>query len=69
MIAGDVGHKIHSTVYWGCSIKADYVENYVQNGGHARKRVNLYSRIADPRLWVGGDESQKKKLQTHIVHR
>jgi hypothetical protein len=37
----DVGHGTHLTVYWGRSIKDDHVENYGQNGGQARDRVNL----------------------------
>ena len=36
-----VEHGTHLTVYRGCSIKADHVENYGQKGRHARDGVNL----------------------------
>ena len=37
----DVGYGIHLTVYWGCSIKANHIEDYGHKGGDARKGVNL----------------------------
>jgi hypothetical protein len=37
----DVGHGTHLTVYRGCGVEADHVENYGQKGGQARNGVNL----------------------------
>ena len=37
----DVGHETHLTLYWGCSIKADHVEDYSPKGEHACNGVDL----------------------------
>jgi hypothetical protein len=37
----DVGYGTHLTIHSGCSIQAQYAENYGQEGGQARNGVNL----------------------------
>ena len=37
----DAEYGIHLTVYWGCSVKTDHVEDNGHKGGDTRKGVNL----------------------------
>lgn len=37
----EVGHGSHLTVYSGCGVQADKIENYGRKGDRARKGVNL----------------------------
>lgn len=47
----DLGCGAHLTVYWGCIIHADHIENYGQKGRYARNGVNLYRVKFNLRLW------------------